>query len=167
MVMASKSTVKKSASRSFVRKYGAVLLIGFLILAVGGAYGYNKNLDQQNISDMKQLLADFEQLEKDVEAETGEELILGAACGDLEEKFTKTPSCYVYLESTRDKPYNLGEVLSSKLPEKLNQNKSCAAFSGTGFTFSNSKKVMYSCYPLVFRASVKPDVEKIISPYIQ
>ncbi len=172
VVMIKKATSKQSKARnsgikSFAGRYGVVLLIGFLLLAISGAYGYNKYLDQKNVSDMKQLLADFEKLEKDVEAETGEELFIGVSCGDLEEKFTKTPSCYVYLESPRDKPYELSQTLTTKLPERLINNKSCGNFEGTGFIFSNSKKVIYSCYPVVTRASSKADIDKLTSTYTE
>jgi hypothetical protein len=68
--------------------------IGFSILLIGSVtfIGYNKYLDQQNVNNMKQLLAEFEQLERDVEAETGEELYIEANCGSGG-KFAEFYSC--------------------------------------------------------------------------
>lgn len=76
-----------------------VALILVPILLVFGAFGYNKYLDWQNVNDMKQLLADFEQLKQDVETETGEELTIEADCGSGG-KFATFYSCKVSLKSS-------------------------------------------------------------------
>jgi hypothetical protein len=141
--------------------------IGILVLFVGSLtfVGYNKYLDQQNVNNMKQLLADFEQLEKDVEAETGEELTIGTSCGDIEEKFINTPSCYIYIESINIDNKKFSDIAILKVSDKLASNGSCGSFGGIGFTFKNSKNVIYSCYPLIVRDAVKNEVYELMKIY--
>jgi hypothetical protein len=125
MVMAKKDTIKKPSTRSFAARYGAMILIGFLVLAVGGVYGYNKYLDRQNVSDMKQLLADFEQLEKDIESETGEELYIEATCGSVG-KFATSYSCDVTLAG---KGSSLSEGVTANFLLYISKQKNCEILS--------------------------------------
>jgi hypothetical protein len=161
----SAKVAKISKSPSLLQKHWWKIGISLLFVTGLVFLGYNKYLDRQNVSDMKQLLSDFEKLKTDVEAETGEKLYLGVKCGELKEKFIKTPACYVYLESAREKPTDLSKVLYNVLPKSLDKNRSCDSFEGVGFIFSNSNRVVFSCYPLAIRISSRDDIEKLVSPY--
>jgi hypothetical protein len=80
------------------RRWWVVSIIGLLVFGVS-LFAYEKHLDRQNVADMKQLLGDFEQLEKDVEAETGEKLFIEASCGSVG-KFSTSYSCRLVLAGT-------------------------------------------------------------------
>lgn len=95
-------TVKKKKKPSpkvklvWVKKHKLkTVLVAMLLIFIGGLV-YNKFLDYRNVQDMEQLLADFQRLEKDVEAETGEELYIEADCGSVG-KFATSYSCAVSL----------------------------------------------------------------------
>jgi hypothetical protein len=79
------------AKRHKVKTFLLVVLI-----ALAGMFSYNKYLDYQNVQDMKQLLADFEQLERDLETETGEELTIESSCGSVG-KFATSYACSITL----------------------------------------------------------------------
>jgi hypothetical protein len=164
MVMA-KASVKISKPSGFLKKHWWKIGISLLFLFGLVSFGYEKYLDRQNVADMKQLLSDFEKLKSDVESETGEKLLVGISCGYLEEKFTKTPSCYVYIESNMKLPSELTQVLEAELPERLLNNKSCGANGGTGFVFSNSKNVIFSCYPLIIREDSRIEISRLADEY--
>lgn len=131
MVMATKKTnvginskkttvnqpAKASALLRFVKKWWwAILLITLLVFGVT-SFAYEKYLDRQNMADMKLLLADFEQLEKDVEAETGEELYIESSCGSVG-KFSESYSCNITLlnsdTSTSDELINLYRLFNEE-----------------------------------------------------
>jgi len=94
--MISKTSANKRGTRAAVKKYWWVFLVVVMVVSSVGVVGYNKYLDAQNVTDMKQLLADFEQLERDVEAETGESLYIKANCGNVG-KFATSYSCSLRL----------------------------------------------------------------------
>jgi hypothetical protein len=75
------------------------VLISVVVLIVG-VFSYSKYIDYRNVQDMKQLLADFEQLEKDVEAETNEDLYIEAECGSVG-KFATSYACSLRLLHSR------------------------------------------------------------------
>jgi hypothetical protein len=159
------SSSKMSASAVFFHKHWWKIGVIILLISSLTFLGYNKYLDQQNVNNMKQLLADFEQLKTDVEAETGEKLALGTSCNNIEEKFVSTPSCYVYLEGDELKIRSLSSKLNSSIPESLEKNKSCSRYGEIGFVFNNSKKVLFSCYPLVIRSNVQVEVYGLMKTY--
>ena len=166
MIMATSTPVNNSSAKlGFFRKHWWKIGVSLLFITALVFLGYNKYLDRQNVTDIKQLLSDFEKLKTDVESETGEKLVIGVKCGDLEEKFIKTPACYIFLESSRETPTDLNQALSSSLSVRLAQNDTCGSFGGVGFVFSNSKKVIFSCYPFVIGSNSRADIEKLTNPY--
>ncbi len=97
MVMAGKKFTSDSTKKpSFFQKHWWKIGISLLFVTALVFFGYNKYLDQQNVSNMKQLLSDFEKLKVDVETETGEKLFIKATCGSVG-KFATSYACDVTL----------------------------------------------------------------------
>ena len=85
---------------SFPEKHSVLFVVIVVVFLAVSFYGYNKYLDWQNVRDMEQLLTSFEQLEKDVEAETGEEFYIETACDSIGgEKFSTSYDCGMFLLS--------------------------------------------------------------------
>lgn len=81
--MVMKTTAKTKNYRSFFKKFWWIFPILLLFIGSVSFLAYNKYLDQQNVNNMKQLLLDFEQLERDVETETGEKYYIESSCGSI------------------------------------------------------------------------------------
>jgi hypothetical protein len=169
MVMATKkptfkkqTPVKPTLSETLKKKWWAVLLLAIFVL-VAGSFAYNKYLDYRNIEDMKTLLADFKNLEAAIEKETGmDNIILGGSCTSIE-KYDTTFACYLYAQDvndTKDASVSLAESLASS---NIENNPVCALSGENGFNFSNTKNVVYSCYPLVSRQSNSDKLNSLFS----
>jgi hypothetical protein len=74
------------------------------LVVFGSFFAYNKYLDQQNVNEMKELLAEFEKLKTSAEKETGEAYYIEATCGSASEKFSGKHLCIVTLPSKNDSP---------------------------------------------------------------
>lgn len=119
MLMKAKTSDKiraKERLRFLFIKYWWIVGVVVLFFIIASLVGYNKYLDQQNISNMKQLLAEFEQLEIDAENETGQELYIQADCGTGGEKFSRKYICSVSLPAVD----NNAVTYSHDLPDKEN-----------------------------------------------
>lgn len=163
MAMASQKKPSKRNLASIIKtKWWAILLLLVFVFAVG-TFAYNKYLDYRNVQDMKSLLADFEQLKTDVEAETGEATSIGMSCGTINEKFLKTPSCYVFLLGNQNTQIT---SVGSNLSQELIDNNSCNVKGEIGFKFSNSNEVIFSCYPLILRPSSTESIQDLSKNYM-
>jgi len=127
-----KKTKNTKTSRQSFSKLGWVkhhkfktFLILILVFTTG-IFAYNKYLDWQNVNDMKQLLADFEQLERDIEAETGEEFYVEASCGSVG-KFASSYSCGLVILPGSDLP-----AYSAKTREYSAENDCEILINGRG-----------------------------------
>lgn len=137
----------------FLKKWWwAILLITLLVFGVS-SFAYEKYLDRQNVADMKQLLADFEQLEKDVEAETGEELTIEASCESVG-KFSESYACYLYLKNPNNSLLNYSEFIADD-SSLLDSANSCRIISGKGAKYIN----FYSCSFKVRDSSINSSEE--------
>jgi hypothetical protein len=102
MFMATKKpTFKKQAPAkpSLMRRLKEVWWIFpllFMFVLPAGIFAYNKYLDYRNVEDMKALLSDFQQLEKTMEEQTGEEFTIETDCSSVG-KFATSYSCSIYL----------------------------------------------------------------------
>lgn len=111
------------------KKWWAVLLLALFVFAVG-SFAYNKYLDYKNVQDMKALLADFQELERRMEEETGEDFTIEADCSSVG-KFATSYACSVYLHK------DIGEIgeEQSELISELNKTLGLHCeqlFSGSG-----------------------------------
>ena len=112
-------TKQRSVGRVYWLKHHPLILIAIVMTGVILSFtAYNKYLDWQNLNDLKAMLADFEQLERDVETATGEELYIEASCGTVE-KFNITNVCYISL-ATKDTLSSIDSYSPDlTLPERL------------------------------------------------
>ncbi len=142
MIMATKkpafqkqTPVKPSLSENLKKKWWAVLLLGVFIFAVG-SFAYNKYLDYKNVQDMKTLLSDFQQLEEDMEEETGEKLSIIPDCGYGGEKFNQSYSCALFILPFGFKLEDENKPVSNKYTESflaLTSSKESCSISKGGF----------------------------------
>ena len=97
MIMATSTPVNNSSAKlGFFRKHWWKIGVSLLFITALVFLGYNKYLDRQNVTDIKQLLSDFEKLKTDVESETGEKLYIEATCGNVG-KFATSYACRITL----------------------------------------------------------------------
>lgn len=129
-----------------------------LIIIFGGIFSYNKYLDWQNVQDMKQLLADFEQLERDIEASSGEELYIEADCGNVG-KFATSYACHLYLKNSKNQLYQYRQF-SAKRSSLTKSTNRCRVIDGKDATYLN----FYSCTSPVRGANEKKS-EQIFVEY--
>jgi hypothetical protein len=120
----------------------AVLVVGFI--------GYNKFLDYRNVQDMKGLLSDFQQLELDIEAETGEEFYIEADCGRGSAKFSSSYTCTARLYASNGWASTYNNFASNN---KL-EDKGCELLSKSSVGFDKSED-HYRC-----RISVRPSSQQ-------
>lgn len=94
---------------------------------------------------MKQLLADFEQLERDVEAETGKDLTIEAICESVG-NFSTSYQCDIALPSSVDMILNKNYVDSVKKYMVSNILLSqCEILIGGRYNFKNAlNRTMYA-----------------------
>lgn len=71
-------------------------LIIIALIFIGG-FAYDRYQNWRNVRDMEELLAAFEQLESNLEAETGEDFYIEANCGSVG-KFATSYACSIYLK---------------------------------------------------------------------
>lgn len=159
MVMKTKqSSSKMSASAVFFHKHWWKIGVIILIISSLTFLGYNKYLDQQNVNNMKQLLADFEQLKTDVEAETGEKLAIEATCESVG-KFSESYACYLYLKNDGNKLLNYEQSIHNGSSLKIVLNK-CRVVTGEGAKYLN----FYNCTVSVRNSNIEA-AEKIFYDY--
>lgn len=132
------------------------VLVAMLLIFIGGLV-YNKFLDYRNVQDMEQLLADFQRLEKDVEAETGEELFIRADCGSVG-KFATSYACWVYLENNSDQIYDYSKhIAASSSIRKSNECRTITSEDASAYG-------AYNC-DITIRGSNKATANTIFSEY--
>ncbi len=114
----------------------------FVLMFPFGLFTYSKYLDKRNVQDMKTLLSDFQQLEKDMEEETGEEFTIEADCSSVG-KFATSYSCSVYFKNATWK-----EVYSQKVTTTATKGMKnfggCEMLSENSIGFSPNED-MYLC----------------------
>lgn len=151
-------TGASSLFRILKKWWWAILLITLLVFGVS-SYAYEKYLDRQNVADMKQLLADFEQLEKDVESETGEELFIQSSCGSVG-KFSESYACIVSL-----KPKN--GVSDERFNNSITENQSSflidqgCILASKGYKLNSITGDYYVCSGVHVRTSNESAAKKI------
>jgi hypothetical protein len=129
----------------------AVLVIGFI--------GYNKFLDYKNVQDMKGLLSDFQQLERDIETETGEEFHIQASCSSGGKFGGVFYFCGIYLENKNLVTYEYEPYLA-KLGSKINDKNDCRIVTSEDATALGA----YSCI-IDVRPSSQQKSEEIFYDY--
>ena len=82
---------------SGVKKHKVATFLYIIFLISLSVFLYGRYIDYRNVQDMKQLLADLQQLERDMEAETGEKFYIEADCGSGGD-FASFYSCSVVLK---------------------------------------------------------------------
>ena len=146
MVMA-KSSEKKSTfvkPSGFLKKHWWKVGISLLFLFGLVSFGYEKYLDRQNVTDMKQLLADIKQLEKTVESETGGKIFIKSSCSSVG-KFATSYACYVSLEPN-DGLWSdiLTKAVMNHTTSLLKEFGDCRMLSDTSSRFKKSED-SYNC----------------------
>jgi len=164
-----KKTKNTKTSRQSFSKLGWVkhhkfktFLILILVFTTG-IFAYNKYLDWQNVNDMKQLLADFEQLERDIEAETGEEFYVEASCGSVG-KFAESYACSLRLfhkQAIWNEPFSLAALQSET--DHLRSFGDCAILDENSLV-RDANRNHYRCNFLV-RYSNRDASEEIFIKY--
>jgi hypothetical protein len=137
-------------------KYWWVFALTVILVAFGSFFAYNKYLDQQNVNEMKELLAEFEKLKTSAEKETGEAYYIEATCGSASEKFSGKYSCRVTLPSKNIE----GSSYYNKVESVLFLDKSCEELIGGQNGFKNAIRCDISV-----RNANKDDAEKIFLYY--
>ena len=126
---------KTGRVKNWVRMHRLLSMIAVLVVIGFGVFGYNNYLDWQNVNDMEELLASFEQLKTDVETETGEQFYIETDCGSVG-KFSTSYSCLVSLKPA-DGTWNqsITSSVSNNLIGFLKNTDGCAMLSmnSTGF----------------------------------
>ena len=148
-------TKKQDASLKFNKN---ILLVLVPILLIAGFIGYNKYLDYRNVQDMKQLLSDFEQLEKDLELKTGEEFSIESDCSSGG-KFASFYSCNIYLKNPSGKLYEYDKFIQN-IASFSDKKYRCRIVDGEGARYLN----FYSCI-LSVRNSVVDRAEDVFFRY--
>lgn len=173
MVMASKKTNINTTSKKPVNNqpaktstlfrllkkwWWAVLLISLLVFGVS-FFAYEKYLDRQNVADMKQLLADFEQLKTDVEAETGEKLFIESSCGSVG-KFSESYSCVIRLTP-------ISRISNERFTNSVYTNQGSflidngCFLASTGYKLESPTDNYYECSGIHVRPSNKATANRI------
>jgi hypothetical protein len=161
MVMAKKKLKKQSSIQKVIswtksHKVKAFLLL--LLLFLIGNFGYNKYLDQQNIQDMKRLLADFEQLEVDLEQATGEEFYIEADCSSIG-KFAESYGCNLYLKNDTNTLFGYEDFLNEGSTITAGENN-CHTINSKDAAYEN----FYAC-SISVRNPVRTNAEDIFKEY--
>lgn len=118
-----------------------------------GSLTYNLYLDKQNVNDMKNLLTAFEQLESDLETETGERFTIEASCESVG-KFAESYGCNVYLKNDTNTLYNYTNLDNS------NQSYRCRIIDSPDAKYLN----FYAC-SITVRNSNRNAAEEIFYKY--
>ena len=154
------SKVNRSLSWARAHKFKTLSLV--ILVVVAGVFSYNKYLDYRNVQDMKQLLADFQQLEKDVEAETGEEIYIEANCGSVG-KFATSYACSIDL---LPKSKQASEAYKAYLENVSVDNSSrCGLYSIIGYKIDDSSLDFFGCSPSIVRNANRDKSEEIFYQY--
>jgi len=160
MFMSGKQNTRKPR---FFQKHWWKLAIALLFVGSLAFLGYNKYLDQQNVNNMKQILAEFEKLKSTVEAETSEKLYIEATCGSVG-SFANSYSCDVLL-----KPKN--NTKTSEIIKSIKDNTpgylvgyGCILAS-EGYRLENSSSDYYICSGIKINSANIDKAEEIFFKY--
>lgn len=94
---------KKSAGiKRWFNDHTALSITLAMVVVIVGFAGYNLFLDWRNRVEMRDLLSSVEQLEKELETETGEQFYIEANCGTGGGFLDNRISCGLYLDSLSD-----------------------------------------------------------------
>ena len=105
------NTSKPSGKKNVSGKLLWIIPVVALVLGFVAFFAYNKYLDRQNVAEMEQLLADFEQLKTDAETETGEKFYILSTCESVG-KFAGSYKCGLYLNSNEQNFSNYSNLKS-------------------------------------------------------
>lgn len=144
--------ITKVGLKRFVTKRNFFITVLALISCI---FLYNKYLDWRNVENMKQLKAAFEQLERDIERDTGDELRIEADCGSGG-KFAEFYSCSLRLLNNRQAIYQYGSYISKD--SALNDRSNSCDKPTNGSTYDE----FYLC---AVRVRVKSAAESIFYEY--
>jgi hypothetical protein len=160
-VPAKKSTFVKASG--FLKKHWWKTGISLLFLFGLVSFGYEKYLDRQNVTDMKQLLADFEKLKTDVEAETGEELYIEASCGSVG-KFATSYGCTLYMKPVS---HTFTDTLGSSIKETRSEflNNHGCILASEGYKIKKESDNYFICSGFNVRSSNTTSAETIFYRY--
>jgi hypothetical protein len=156
---------KNQPKNTKLNKYWWVFALAVILVAFGSFFAYNKYLDQQNVNEMKELLAEFEKLKTTMEEETGNSFYVTADCGVGGEKFNPIYSCTLDLL-----PVNLpvtAEVESLYLKSAgfyLNKNARCGLLKELGFSGTKEYGNFYTCLISVTKTN-QDEAEEIFYKY--
>lgn len=114
-------------------------LIIIALIFIGG-FAYDRYQNWRNVRDMEELLAAFEQLESDLEAETGEDFYIEANCGSVG-KFATSYACTVSLNSTEEWKNTYPSVVENYPSDILSNFGDCNLLSSTSIGYEKDKYV--------------------------
>jgi hypothetical protein len=161
MLMVKKKSNKKNSVSIWLRAHKFTTALMALVVVVAGIFAYNKILDRQNVQDMKELLAAFEQLERDVEADTGDQLTIEADCGSVG-KFAEGYSCGLFLKNLQNKwTEEISQSIQKKNDKLFQAFCKFASFNSIGLS---ADKDFYLCI-LTVRKSNRSTAESIFYQY--
>jgi hypothetical protein len=155
-------TKQKSKFSLFEDKHPLATAALMVVVLIVGFIGYNKFLDYKNVQDMKGLLSDFQQLELDIEAETGDAVEINGFCNEIKEKFSSTDACLIKLTTLENNPKEILAIAEKKLPNNIRYNQVCGGLDGGLFSFGDEQYSVYTCYPLAVRAGAKKQIQAIL-----
>jgi hypothetical protein len=134
---------------SWIKSHKLVTLLLFIAIFGVGVFSHNKYLDWQNVKDMKALLSAFEQLEKDVEENTGEDLAIEADCGSVG-KFATSYSCDIFLKKLNNDKFDYDKFIPKN--SVLNKaNNRCSTITSPDAAYLN----FFSCITQVRNFNTK------------
>lgn len=134
-------------------------LIIIALIFIGG-FAYDRYQNWRNVRDMEELLAAFEQLESDLEAETGEDFYIEANCGSVG-KFATSYACSMDLKTNLfDTSYI--PIIKSNEAETLKKN---CMIASAGFRIGSPENDYYTCTGIHVRQANKDEAESIFYEY--
>jgi hypothetical protein len=157
-----KPNSNKPAVTTSVNKKSWLVIFIVLVVFPASAFAYNKYLDYKNVQDMKNLLSDFQNLEKAIEEKTGEEFTINANCGSVG-KFPTSYACNVFL-----RPNTL--VVTEEIAREFDkarftgENIICDRYSNIGYKVSEAEDY-FGCRALHVRNSNESMAEQIFYNY--
>jgi len=139
-----KSPTKLSVLVSGIKRHKVATFLYIVFVVSLSIFLYGRYIDYRNVQDMKHLLADFQQLERDMEAETGEDFYITASCTSVG-KFATSYACYVNIKPVQEKPASAySEILLAKRSDFLKNNTRCEFISKNSYKVSDSDD-HYNC----------------------
>ena len=109
-----------------------------LVVIVGGLFGFAKIQDQRNEQFLRQIVADFDTLEAELEQATGVEVEDKSGCFTTSEKFGEGKTgCFVQIEGKKESASIKTDVLESNLFSNVLDNISEFRDEGYEATYGN------------------------------